>query len=288
MSEVLGVDAVFDSQPLDAPYTPVNAPVSVCENVRFFQGECANDEQLSSMLAQRGDAFVFEGFSVAHRAHASVLGIQDFLPSYMGLDCQREWRSVQDVFQGLYQGLLVLGGAKMETKLPCLCSLLPRVSKVLLGGLMGKAYERLLQSDSEETLILQQYREKVMLPKDLVTRHGVQDWDACDASDILDIGPFTQRLYSNYIMKTTSFFMNGPLGCCDTKVGLEGTMAIGRALTAVSRNRNFNVGLVGGGETLSVLQNELLRGCVTLSNAGGALLQGFAEQSLVALGSFDD
>ncbi len=288
VSQVLGEPVVFDPAPLNALWKGHSAPLTLCENVRFYPEESTCSSLFVDLLAARGDCFVFEGFSVAHRAHASVVGLQNSLPTYLGLSCQQEWQMVQELDSLIEGGILVLGGSKIETKLPCLEALLPRVSCVMLGGLMAFAYMRMLRDEDFRLNAVKPYLHKILCPEDVVTCLGVKPMEDCSAEEIIDIGPFTQRHYCNRIMRGTSFFVNGPLGYYENADGREGTHAIARALSAVSQKSDFVYGLVGGGDTVAALGGHLEYTNFQCSTAGGAVLQALATKSLCAIGSFHD
>ena len=92
--------------------------VLLLENLRGNDGETANDEAFAKTLASYGDLYVDEAFSVAHRAHASIVGIPKFLPSYAGLGFAREVAELRKAFTPTSPAIFVSGGAKFDTKLP--------------------------------------------------------------------------------------------------------------------------------------------------------------------------
>ena len=68
--------------------------IYLLENLRFHPGEEKNDVSFSRDLASLADCFVMDAFAVAHRAHASTVGLPTLLPSAMGLLTQREVESL--------------------------------------------------------------------------------------------------------------------------------------------------------------------------------------------------
>jgi phosphoglycerate kinase len=109
--------------------------VVMLENVRFYPGEEINDEKFAEQLAEGFDIFVNDAFSVSHRDQASVTGVTKFLPSYAGLNLQREIEEmgkVQDDFKR--PAVAIIGGAKMETKLPVIKFFEEKYDYVLVGG----------------------------------------------------------------------------------------------------------------------------------------------------------
>ena len=67
-----------------------NGDIVLFENLRINKGEKDNDDKFSKKLAEMGDFYVNDAFPVSHRAHASIVGIPKFLPSYMGLVFKRK------------------------------------------------------------------------------------------------------------------------------------------------------------------------------------------------------
>jgi phosphoglycerate kinase len=53
--------------------------IVMLENIRFFKGEKANDNELSIALSNLADIFVMDAFGTAHRKQASTYGITEFI-----------------------------------------------------------------------------------------------------------------------------------------------------------------------------------------------------------------
>src|SRR3989344_4705134 len=87
------------------------------ENIRLQDGEEQNDVNFARRLAELGDIYVNEAFSVSHRKHASIVGLPEFLPSYIGFLFEEEVNGLQSAFPPEHPFLLLLGGVKAETKL---------------------------------------------------------------------------------------------------------------------------------------------------------------------------
>ena len=58
--------------------------VVIMENTRFHKGEEKNFKYFAKDLAKNCDFFVNDAFSVAHRSHASVTGLTNYVPSFSG------------------------------------------------------------------------------------------------------------------------------------------------------------------------------------------------------------
>ena len=115
--------------------------VVLLENIRFNKGEEKNDPKLAKELASLADIFVLDGFAVAHRDAASVSGVAKFLPTYAGLLMAKEIIGLSKTTEKPKRPFVaVVGGIKMETKLPVLKNLLPKADKILVGGELFNTY----------------------------------------------------------------------------------------------------------------------------------------------------
>ena len=292
ITQHLGLEVTFDDQPLVGEYTPVDARLSLCENVRFYKEELSNDSEFVKSLAQRGEVFVNEAFSVSHREHASVCGLLRALPAYIGQSCAQEWRGVHDVRAKVSDMVVIVGGNKIETKLPMICSLLPHVRKVLLGPLIAKGMEEFLKKthtnpqDVDQEKALKAYQEKVVRPIDVCTISGVCGFDEVhDSPDIKDIGPRTIELYTEEIFDADVIFMNGPLGEYERLGRAEGTRAIGAAVVHMAEKNDAFYALFGGGDTVAAMSyaQRFLPKNVLFSPSGGALLHAMTYGTLPGL-----
>jgi phosphoglycerate kinase len=266
--------------------------VVILENMRFFPEEAEKIIELSKKLASLGDIFVLDGFAVAHRYAASVSGVAKFLSSYAGLLLEKEIVGLNKIMQKPKRPLVVvLGGIKMETKIPVLDSFLKKANNVLLGGGIFNTYLWATGHKVGSSLIDKGYKKealkycrnkKVVLPIDIVA--GRQDGSNARvirlidklklSSDevISDIGPETIRLFAQYIKKANTLVWNGALGHFEQHPYEYGTRAIARLLAARSRGRAF--GVCGGGETVELLRDLKLMDEVDLvSTGGGAMLE---------------
>lgn len=109
--------------------------VLLLENVRFYDGDEKNDPDFSRRLAENFDVFVNEAFSVCHRNQASVTGVTKFLPSFAGFWLQKEIENLNRVLhEPEYPATAIIGGAKIETKLPLIKVFEKKYTNVLVGG----------------------------------------------------------------------------------------------------------------------------------------------------------
>ena len=273
------------------------------ENLRFHPEETANDAKFARSLASLGDLYVNDAFATLHRAHASTLGITDYLPSYTGMLVQKELEALSRlVHEPDRPYLAIVGGKKARSKLGALRDLLDQVDAILIGGgvaftfLRAKGYA-VGDSVVDETileeikgLIRAAYEKDVLilLPRDVVIAEEVSataETATCRADKIpagwigLDIGPEAIRTFQEQINAAKTIVWAGPMGAFELKPFSRGTLAIAEAL---ADSDAYTV--VGGGETgEAVAKLGWADRMSYVSTGGGACLALLRGKSLPAL-----
>ncbi len=283
--------------------------VLLLENTRFEPGEAKNDRDLADNLAQLADLFVLDAFGTAHRAHASTVGVAEFIPSFAGPLLLAEVESLGRIMEDPPRPFtVILGGAKVSDKLGVIRNLLPKVDLMLIGGgmcftlLAADGYE--IGSSLVEEEMLDEVRDilgsssgdRIRLPSDLVAadgfaenaEHEVVHRDRFPDDRMgLDIGPKTAAEFAGVIAGSGSVFWNGPMGVFEWEAFRNGTETVARAL---AEHDGFSV--VGGGDSVAALRMLGLTGGVShLSTGGGAgleLLEGVELPGLNALKRWKD
>ncbi len=284
------------------------APDSVLllENVRFHAGETKGDADLSKEYAKLGDLFVNDAFGACHRAHSSVAGIAEYLPSAAGLLLNKEVEAFGKVLNNPARPFVaILGGAKVSDKLTVIENLLDKVDVLLVGG--GMAYTFLAAQghtvgnslvETEQIDLCKAALAKaadkgvrLVLPVDHVTadrfaadaQTAVCDVDIPDGVMALDIGPKSQALYAAEVEAARTVVWNGPMGVFEMEAFRAGTAAVGQAL---GRCSGYTV--VGGGDSVAAIGLLGLEASVDhISTGGGAsleLLEGKELPGIAALG----
>lgn len=273
------------------------------ENIRFFADEAKDKNNFSKKLAELADLFVLDGFAVAHRDSGSVTGVAKYLPSYAGLLLEKEIVGLSKVTEKPKKPLVViLGGAKVETKAPVLKNLLPRADYMLIGGGIFNTYLKAQGFevggslvDDDYLKVVKQYcgKLKVIKPVDVVVgTHDGKDYKVMKVNNkfevrdrryaVFDIGPETVMLYAQYIKKAQTLVWNGAMGYFEQKPYDTGTLSIARLVASRSKGKAF--GIIGGGETLQAMEAVKMGEYVDLvSTGGGAMLEFLSGAKLPGL-----
>lgn len=264
-----------------------NGETLMLENVRRNSGEASNDEHFTRQLAALGDIFVNDDFAVAHRRHASVVGLPALLPSYAGLQFVAEIEGLTHALEPKSPSLALLGGAKFVTKEPLIRALLSKYDRVFVGGALAtdffkaKGYEvgRSLNSGSTHVADLLT-NSKLMLPVD-VTVEGTDGAQVKKPDEVLanetiyDIGPATLEMLEPLIKKARTVLWNGPMGNFERGYS-DMTEDLARLVAAAP-----GYSAVGGGDTIAAIRKLGLNSKFEfLSTAGGAMLDFLANGTL--------
>lgn len=254
LEELLGESVSFQENFETNP----SRDIVLLENLRYYPQEEENDFEFARKLASFGDVFVNECFSVAHRKHASVATLPTLLPAAAGLELSREIAELEKIFKSPERPLVaIIGGAKLETKLPAITNMAKVADKVLVGGkLMFEI-------------------NKTNLPENVLI--------ALDDIDQKDIGPKTLEMFKIEIEKAKMIVWNGPMGLFEEEKYEVGTRSLAKIIAASN-----GYSIVGGGDTVAALNKEnLLSEIDFVSVGGGAMLEFLEGKHLPALEALD-
>lgn len=271
LSELLGVSI---NRTLDCVGEDVEKAISemgegeilMLENLRFHKEEEENNEEFSKKLAALGDIYVNDAFSDSHRAHASIAGITKFIPSYGGLLMEREIKIMENAKNPKRPAIAIIGGAKLETKLPIIETLAEIYDYVLAGGMIA--------NEILNTSIKNEIASNVILPK--IANLEKQKY--------FDIGESSVREFSKFIETAKFIIWNGPMGKFEDPDFEAGTKGIINVIKSAHK-KGAEV-LIGGGETVYAVQKFApeLMGEKTenfnISTGGGAMLELLAGKKL--------
>jgi len=264
--------------------------VILLENVRFHPGDEANDPSFAKRLASLADIFVNDAFGAAHRAHASTVGVAQYLPPVAGFLMEKELTFLgQALAAPEHPFVAILGGAKVSDKIGVIDNLLTRVDGLLIGGGMANTFlkaqgheigQSLVEDESLDVAreMLQRAGERLALPVDVVVadRFDAEAASRVAPADqvpedwrILDIGPETVELFKRKLAGARTVVWNGPMGVFEFPRFAAGTQAIARLLAESGATT-----IIGGGDSVAAVEQAGLADKMThISTGGGASLE---------------
>lgn len=270
-----------------------NGAALLLENLRFHAEEEANDPAWAKQLASLAEIYVNDAFGVAHRAHASTVGVTSYLqPAACGFLLAKEIEFLGGALSNPKRPFVaILGGAKVSDKIGVVQNLLQQVDSLLIGGGMANTFlaaqgyqlgRSLLEEDRVELArqLLQQAADsqvQILLPTDVVVASALDDnsgtvvpVDQIPAEMMaLDIGPLTTQRFSEVLVQAGLVIWNGPMGVFERPAFAVGTKALAQALA-----RSNAESIVGGGDSAAALEQAGLANAIThLSTGGGASLE---------------
>ncbi|MGB9907590.1 MAG: phosphoglycerate kinase [Candidatus Saccharicenans sp.] len=271
------------------------------ENVRFYKQETDNDPDFSRQLAQDCQVFVNDAFGSCHRAHASVVGIASFIPEKAaGYLLKKEVDYLSQITHHPTKPFVaILGGAKIEDKIPVLESLVTKAEVLLIGGAMAYTFlkarglqvgKSLVEDDKLEiaSQIMKKAEDnkvKLLLPLDHVLAASIESREVAAIAEnyplpqelmAVDIGPKTIAEYKHFIKSAQTIFWNGPMGVFEVEAFAKGTLEIARAVA-----ESGALSVVGGGDSIAAIHQAGVADKIShISTGGGASLEFVAYGTL--------
>ncbi len=266
--------------------------VVMLENVRFNPGETKNDPAFARQLAALGELYVNDAFGTAHRAHASTVGIAQYLPAVAGLLMEREIITLGRIMTDPPHPLVaIIGGSKISTKIGVLRSLLGRVDRLCIGGAMACTFLKAKGLEMGRSLVEDDQLEvarsllssgaTLVLPLDAIVapeaRPGVLvktvPVDAVPADmKVLDVGPMTVERFLQTCDGAAAVVWNGPLGVYEVPPFDHGTDALAQGLAGSDAQT-----IIGGGDLVAALQKQHLAERMSFVSTGGGATLEFLE-----------
>ena len=297
----------YSMDPVRARLAELAPGVTLLENLRFDAGEEANSPEFVRSLINGQDLYVDDAFGAAHRAHASIVGPPQFLPSAAGRLLGKEIEVLGTLLHSPAQPFVaVLGGSKVSDKLRVIEALLDHCSQLVIGGAMCFTFlsamghsigASLFEPDMLDTCtrLLAEVGEQLVLPVDVtaLSPDGTFGRDPASRSgevrqlhrDIpegwkgLDIGPGSAAAFGDVILDARTVFWNGPMGVFEDDRFAAGTRTVAQAM---ADTRAFTV--VGGGDSAAALAKFGFDDEVShVSTGGGASLEYIEQGDLPGL-----
>ncbi len=279
--------------------------ILLLENTRFHAGEKKNDPAMAKEMASFADVFVNDAFGTAHRAHASNVGVADYLPAVAGFLLEKEIKYLGQAIADPKRPLIaILGGAKVSDKIGVIQNLLQKADAILIGGGMANTFfkaqgyamgDSLVEADSLDIAreLLDKAEGKLRLPVDVV----LADDFAADAESqvigvgnvaagwrILDVGPETIVKYAKVLAEAGTVVWNGPMGVFEFPKFAQGTFDLAQAVADSAA-----LSIIGGGDSVSAVKQSGLAAEVThISTGGGASLEMLEGKILPGLAALQD
>lgn len=248
------------------------ANINVFENLRFDGREEANDQAFAKELAEFGDILIQDAFANIHRSHTSMVALQRKLPTYAGILLKKEVNTLFKIINVPDRPFVaIIGGAKIEDKLPVIEALSKIADSVIVGG----------KTANEWIMDKQPRTGNIYLPTDGVGKNGsiTPINEQTLKSGIFDIGPQTIMLYKSILASAKTVFWNGNLGLTEEKKFAHGTNEIARFISKLKAET-----IVSGGNTVQVVDDlGIGESFDFLSSGGGATSDFIAGKKLLAL-----
>jgi phosphoglycerate kinase len=269
--------------------TMQDGEILLLENVRMFPGETENEDGLARFFASLGNIFVNDAFPVSHREHASVCGVTKHVKSFFGPIMRHELTQLSKALTPEFPCLLILGGAKLSTKLPLIEIYLKKGCFVYVGGAMVHNIIKEKGYEIGESLYDKDYKvsdyvltsDKLLIPTDVILNDhstaGVKS--VPKTKKIYDCGPKTIATLREVIGRCHTVIMNGPVGYYEGGFD-EGTSSL---LSLMEKGASLT-SIIGGGDTLTVYNSMAKKPKLSfVSLGGGAMLDFLKDGTLPGL-----
>ncbi len=254
--------------------------LALLDNIRRWPGEEANDPEFAKQLAQGVNLYVNNAFAVCHREHASVSAVARELPAYAGFLVAQETTTLTRVLDAPAQGkIVIIGGAKAETKVSVIKNLLDKTERILVGGVIANDIVKARGGDVGASVV-DEHPETLLAGVDLNSSQLMvpEDFVVFDKG-FWDIGPQAMRKFLNVVRQARLIIWNGPLGKFEDMRFAAATDALAQTIVA---SEAFSV--IGGGDTIAAVDRlGLLDRFGFVSTGGGAMLAFLAGQELPGL-----
>jgi len=303
--KVLFADDCRGEKTLDKAKELDSGDILLLENTRFYTGEKKNDPGMGKELASMADIFINDAFGTAHRAHASNVGVADYLPSAAGFLLEKEINYLGKTIANPDRPFTaILGGAKVSGKIGVINKLLDVVDWILIGGGMANTFfasqgysmgDSLVEKDAIEIAkdVLARAGSKLILPVDIVIGNNfradaekkvIDIGDVPEGWSIMDVGEKSLNKFAKIIYDSGTIVWNGPMGVFEFPAFAKGTYKLAEFIA-----NSDATSIIGGGDSAAAISQAGLSDQIThVSTGGGASLQMLEGKKLPGLEALDD
>ena len=301
LSELLEREVVlfhnFTEEPSFRAFTHLEkSQIILLENLRFYPGEEENDSDYARKLIEGYDFYVNDAFGTCHRSHASVAKACEFFPPEQraaGFLIEKEIQALSPLLDHPdHPFTVIMGGSKVSDKIDVIMNLLKVCNDLIIGGAMAYTFLKHLgfevgqsKVETNKTDLLnsiykvaKKHKVTIHVPVDHIAAKEfsetakpeiINDQNVTEGFIGLDIGPKTQKIFSQVIESSKTVLWNGPMGVFEWKNFSQGTFAVAQAMSEV-RGKT----VVGGGDSVAAIHASGFANKMThISTGGGASLE---------------
>ncbi|MGN1329669.1 MAG: phosphoglycerate kinase [Eubacterium sp.] len=282
--------------------------VMLLENVRYRKEETKNEENFSKELASLADIFVNDAFGTAHRAHCSTTGVASYLPAVCGYLIQKEIKFMGGALAEPKRPLVaILGGAKVSDKIGVISNLIEKCDTIIIGGGMAYTFMKYLGHSIGTSLLEADWVDKAGEMMKTAEEKGVKflipvdnkagkeydentEYMVVNSDEIpdgwmgLDIGPTTEKLFTDAIKGAGTIIWNGPMGVSEWENFASGTIAVANAVA-----ESGAISIIGGGDSVAAVTKLGFADKMShISTGGGASLEFLEGKDLPGICALQD
>ncbi len=279
--------------------------ILLLENLRFNKEEAAGDEELAQRMSELGDFYINDAFGTAHREHVSTAVLAKYFPESkcFGYLLAKELKAIDKILKSGQQPVTaILGGAKVSSKITIIENILPKIDNLIIGGGMtytfikargGNIGNSLVEEDKLNVAlkIMDECKNqgvKLYLPVDNIVADNFSNDAKTHITPVdeipdgwmgLDVGPETDKVFSEVISDSKTILWNGPVGVFEMPNFAKGTIKLGEAIAKATDDGAFS--LVGGGDSAAFVKQYGFSDKVSyVSTGGGAMLESLEGKEL--------
>lgn len=279
--------------------------ILMLENLRFNKEELAGDEELARRMSELGDFYINDAFGTAHRNHVSTSVLAKYFPNAkcFGYLLAGELVAIDKILKSnRHPVTAILGGAKVSSKITIIENILPKIDNLIIGGGMtytfikakgGKVGNSLVEEDKLDVALkvmeeCKNHKVGLYLPVDNVVADSFSNDAKTHITPVdeipdgwmgLDVGPRTDKIFSEVILQSKTILWNGPVGVFEMPNFAKGTIKLGEAIAEATKNGAFS--LVGGGDSAAFVKQYGFTDKVSyVSTGGGAMLESLEGKEL--------